>query len=275
MENLINVGLYGDGSRDARRRAEYIYCDVANECSAYKEGKCFCVTTLFGKRCGVGTVREIDGGTKRSKAFRTVTAEAKNNPLYAKLKYPNNDVYLTKIGDKAFITLPYVQIGEEKSVIKMNAPGFINKPILVEDSVLTPENLIKIFQFRPQSMFGGRITDYQEKVIPFFAKQLKKLYPEKYNEFMRKYPDYQIPEPNYVGKYAKLNTVNKEMSYFDHYGNEFQFDGDFIYCEHYKCNDPFGGTGNAKETEIRIKVADDMRVKITDNAQVLETTVFV
>lgn len=41
MSELINVGLYGVGSRDSRLRAEYIYCDQAKECSAYKEGKCF------------------------------------------------------------------------------------------------------------------------------------------------------------------------------------------------------------------------------------------
>lgn len=41
QEKLINVDLYGDGSRDSRLRAEYIYCDHADVCSVYKEGKCF------------------------------------------------------------------------------------------------------------------------------------------------------------------------------------------------------------------------------------------
>ena len=63
MEKLINVGLYGDGSRKARLRAEYIYCDHAEECSAYKEGRCFRVTTLFGLRCEFGRINHVDGGT--------------------------------------------------------------------------------------------------------------------------------------------------------------------------------------------------------------------
>lgn len=33
-EEAINVNLYGSGSRDCRLRAEYIFCDRANECSA-------------------------------------------------------------------------------------------------------------------------------------------------------------------------------------------------------------------------------------------------
>ena len=54
QEKLINVDLYGDGSRDSRLRAEYIYCDHADVCSVYKEGKCFRKTTLFGVRCEFG-----------------------------------------------------------------------------------------------------------------------------------------------------------------------------------------------------------------------------
>ena len=49
-DNCICAHLYGDGSRDCRLRAEYIRCNRAEECSAYKNGKCFCVTTLFGVR---------------------------------------------------------------------------------------------------------------------------------------------------------------------------------------------------------------------------------
>ena len=57
----INVGLYGDGSRGARLRAEYIACDRAEECSLYKSGKCFNVTTLsvyavLSVPCGLWTV---------------------------------------------------------------------------------------------------------------------------------------------------------------------------------------------------------------------------
>ena len=59
MDEAISVMLYGDGSRQARLRAEYIYCDHAKECSAYKEGQCFRVTTLFGIQIGRASCREI------------------------------------------------------------------------------------------------------------------------------------------------------------------------------------------------------------------------
>lgn len=66
QEKLINVDLYGDGSSNSRLRAEYIYCDHADACSVYKEGKCFRKTTLFGVRCEFGRIAYVDGGTKKT-----------------------------------------------------------------------------------------------------------------------------------------------------------------------------------------------------------------
>ena len=94
----INVRLYGDGSRKARLRAEYIYCDRADECSLYKIGKCFNVTTLFGTRCPIGERNCVDGGTTQSKKFRDIWEQAKFDPCYAKLNYPSNE-HIGRIGD--------------------------------------------------------------------------------------------------------------------------------------------------------------------------------
>ena len=77
QEKLINVDLYGDGSRNSRLRAEYIYCDHADVCSVYKEGKCFRKTTLFGVRCEFGRITYVDGGTKKTKMYGRVYSEAK------------------------------------------------------------------------------------------------------------------------------------------------------------------------------------------------------
>ena len=79
QEKLINVDLYGDGSRNSRLRAEYIYCDHTDVCSAYKEGKCFRKTTLFGVRCEFGRTACVDGGTKKTKMYGRVYNEAKGS----------------------------------------------------------------------------------------------------------------------------------------------------------------------------------------------------
>lgn len=105
QEKLINVDLYGDGSRNSRLRAEYIYCDHADVCSVYKEGKCFRKTTLFGVRCEFGRITYVDGGTKKTKMYGRVYSEAKDSERYHKLSYPNN-TYIAKIGDGAFLARP-------------------------------------------------------------------------------------------------------------------------------------------------------------------------
>lgn len=109
QEKLINIDLYGDGSRNSRLRAEYIYCDHADVCSVYKEGKCFRKTTLFGVRCEFGRIAYVDGGTKKTKMYGRVYSEAKDSERYHKLSYPNN-TYIAKIGDGAFLAPPYVRI---------------------------------------------------------------------------------------------------------------------------------------------------------------------
>jgi len=93
QEKLINVDLYGDGSRNSRLRAEYIYCDHADVCSVYKEGKCFRKTTLFGVRCEFGHIACVDGGTKKTKMYGRVYSEAKDSERYHKLSYPQQHLH--------------------------------------------------------------------------------------------------------------------------------------------------------------------------------------
>ena len=269
MSELINIGLYGDGSRNARRRAEYIYCDSAQECSAYKEGKCFRVTTLFGCRCELGTVMCVDGGTKQSKRFRTLTAEVKAHEKYAQLSYPSN-VLVTRIGEKALLTIPHIRIKEQDGKLWPEHPGFCSNSYLVESNMLTPENIKKLCDFHPRALMGGVITDYQEKTVPMFLYQMKQIFPDKYAQFVDEYPDYKIKAPDWKGRYAKLATCNREKTYFSG-RNEFRFEGDWLVCDNY---DDIFTPFTKKPVEMQVKVTDDMKVKITDNEQVLPDTVF-
>lgn len=76
----------------------------------------------------------------------------------------------------------------------------------------------------------------------------------------------------YRGKYAKLSTCNRELTYRDAHGNSFRFDGDELVCDKYRIGGfmPFSSSGYA---QMRIPVTDDMQVKITDSNQVTDQTV--
>lgn len=273
-ENLINVGLYGDGSRNSRLRAEYIYCEHANECSAYKLGKCFCVTTLLGRTCKLGTVEEVDGGTKRSKAYGRVWSAAKNSGCYAKLSYPTYE-YITTIGEQVFLTIPHISIKEENGKILVENPGFLSRGFLTEKERMNPELLHQICSFVPRAMMGGEIKDYQETVVPMVLHQLSARIPKEYKAFIEKYPRYKDIQPNWIGRWAKLITCNRDETYKDCHGNVFHFENDFLVCKDYRCSlAPFSAS-SASTTEMRIKVTDDMQAKIERNSQVLPDTVFI
>lgn len=269
-DNYICAHLYGDGSRDCRLRAEYIRCNRAEECSAYRNGKCFCVTTLFGVRCPNGEITIVDGGTKRSKAFLRVQKEARANPNYGKLQYPSTNL-ITRIGEDAFLTVSYTWLEEFGGKIRCDDPHFSTNKLYISADKLTPENIKRICDFIPRAIMGGVIRDYQDKTVPMFLHQLQALFPEKYAGFQEAYPDYKIKAPDWRGRRAKLSSCNRNVEYVDCHKNTFYFDGDYIVCDCYESSFlPF----RAKRAEIRVKLSDEMEVEIADNLQVTDETVF-
>lgn len=271
MENKkkIHVGLYGDGSRNARLREEIIYCDHADECSLYKEGKCLKITSPFASYCPLGSLRMVDGGTKRSKAFQRVGAEARSDEYYGKLKRAYN-TYFAVAGDWVIVggmslRLEFSYNNEGRPVFTVGNPGFMSGMyVVIPKSEFTVDVVKKIYDARPQALMGGEIKTFREQHLPFFFLQMKKVWPEKYAEFVDAVPDVKNLVPNYVGKWARVSTLNRD-SIID----GFKFDGDYLVGEYNKFL-PF----NAKSAQLKIPITDDLKVKITSNDWVTEDTVF-
>ena len=269
---LINVALYGEGKRNNRLRAEYICCDHAQECSAYHEGKCLNVTIPFNRRCELGKVEKVDGGTKQSKRYDTVTDAARHSPEYRKLRYPSY-WHVIRIGDMAYLNLPCVDLKLDGIRLDASTAIFTNQHLLVDRPMLTPDNLDNVLGYKPRNMCGDIITGYADEIVPNFLRQFKRLFPVEYDRFVKEYPKYAELSPTFIGRYAKLATCNPDCVYKDSSGNKFTMeDGKRMVCKEYKSALlPFV----ASKAEVIITLTDDMTVKITDNAQVLDDTVFV
>ena len=267
----INVSLYGNGSRESRRRAEYLYCEHAEECSAYKKGQCFGKTYFLSPRCKFANIQRVDGGTKRSKGYYTISSRAEAHPNYSKLNYPDNS-YIAKIDSGILLFLPYISIKIDGEKIICENPGFGKDCVFIENEKITVENIVKICNFRPRSMFGNNeIKDYRDKVVPMLLRELKQLMPEFYNSLIKENNELANLIPDYRGKRAKLSTINRAYGIQDGHGCKFEFDGDYIICKNYKrAFLPFG----ANMAEMRIKITDDMIVEITNNEQVTDETEF-
>lgn len=268
MNNLINVQLFGDYMLGRKLIAEYLYCGNAHECSAYADGRCFMVKTWLREKCKYGSIKIIEGGGDNQK----VMMDAVESPCYGKLKYPI-DTYISKIGGDAYFTLKYVSMRIEPTgrlVCNENSP--FTTATLASEDMLTPECIMQICSAHPGGIDGELVTMYQSKIVPHFLLQLSKLFPDKYNGFMEAYPEFKDRKPDWRGHIAKLSTCNRSMSYKDYSGNVFRFDGEYLVCD--DCNNviaPF----RCKRTEMRVRLTDDMTVKITDAAQVTESTEFI
>lgn len=272
--NLIHVQLFGSGSRDSRLRAEYVYCDCAEQCSAFKDGKCYRTGSgLFSPRCKCGKTVSVDGGEKRSKKYGEVYTAAKNDDKYQKLNYPSNSSII-RIGDKAQIVLPNIDITIDNGKLVVKDLVFITpQSVLIDKELLTPDNLARICSFLPSTMFGdGVYYGYRDKIIPHFLFQLSKLFPKEYDSFVQSYTEYADLAPDFRKMRAKLNTLDRSYPVVDDRGNVFNFEGEYLVCENYKnALLPF----ESYETYIKIKITDKMTARITDNRQVTSDTVLV
>lgn len=272
MREAICVHLYGDGSRNNRLRAEYIYCDRANECSAYKQGRCLCVTYPFSSRCPVGNVESVDGGTKRSKMFTRVKDCAKSAPYYGAFRYSSN-LKIVRIGDDAVLSLSYVSLKIENGDLKVDGPWESGSKILfIPMEILTADNILKVCECKPMALMGGEIESYQKDEVPMFLRQLRKLFPEIYTELIVKSPVQENKMPHFVGKRAKLLTLKPNCKYKTRYGSFF-FDGKYAYFDNYDTDfKPFLKCGNMS---AKVEITNDTVVTVSDNEQVLEMTEFV
>ena len=264
MKKKIHVGLYGDGSRNARLREEIVYCDYADECSLYREGKCLKITSPFVSYCPLGKLEMVDGGTKRSKLFQRIREAAKTDECYGKLKRAYN-TYFAVAGEWVIVGGMMVHL-EYSDVFMVKDPGFAGgNYVAIPKFDFTIDIIKKIYNARPVALMGGVIREFQEKQLPFFFLQMRKAWPEKYEEFAEAVPEVRNLNPNYVGKWARLSTINRDLPV-----DGFVFDGDFLVGEYNSVFLPFG----AKSAIIRIPITDELKVKITNNDQVTEETIF-
>lgn len=276
MNNLININLYGDGSRNAKLRAEAIYCDRCEECSLYKRGLCCKLTAFLLPTCPIGTKNAYGHCTKQAKAYDKLYKETQAKPEYHKLKYPL-DMCLETVGEDILLNLNFTCTSYKDNVFKIENPTFCNNIICMPKEVLTNDVLKNICEFIPRTMFDrAEIKDYQNKVVPNFINDLRTKLPDIYKRFISEYPQFDIT-PNYVGKRAKLSTVNTTLTYhLKNYG-----DFHFEIPDYYKLYVVFDNYNSAflpfkaKNTKLQFEVTDDMTIEITDNNQVTEWTIFV
>lgn len=281
----INVGLYGGkgifGGRETPLEADEIYCDRFEQCTFYKEGKCLRCRSFLAPTCKFGRNNIIKGYTSRAMKYYDFKRKYESDEVYHKLSYPKKLVAV--MGDTLYMNLKFTLVRKRKETDEkwrrdvdgyiISEVGFCSGDVFIPLNDVTNDLLYAIFSYKPHAMMGGIIEDYQKKVVPEVLQDLKKAAPDIYNNFISKYPEYDIA-PNYIGKKAYVNSL-KPNTKFKYKGCEWLYDGEYVSTENFDIglSSPWWGDG-VKRSDIRMKVTDKMLFEINDNSIVDENTRF-
>lgn len=178
------------------------------------------------------------------------------------------------------IVLPYahLSIKYDEGNFKVSDEAIQSKTAHVPIESFTNELILSICKNKPQAMFGGTIKSYQKEVAPRFLIHLKEVLPDIYSRFIKEYDEYN-KEIDHRGRMALLNTINpstvKDISKnYPNLNSEWYWDGEYL---NYKS----GHVSNIsvikdyEVAEFKVVPSDKSKIKITDNDQVNENTIFI
>lgn len=235
-------------------------------CPLRDRGEC-ATLGVFGGFCPYGTHRDEDGPTRRSSKFGLWIKERRE--MYPGVGW---DVGLTTnklafVGDYVFV--PYAHADMCKA-IKFRG-SFISR----QDWTLA--NVLTLIDHRPQSLFGGEITDYRAKSVPLFIQHIRELDPEMWRQLIAERPSLDVA-PNYVGRKALVKTLAFPITippYDARYPVEWIWNGKTLRTT---SMDAYSGTwGHVKAESIAAEIvpSDKAHVVVKDNAWVTSDTVFI
>lgn len=277
----INVALYGGkglfGGKEEPLRSETIYCDHADACSVYKEGKCLnCANQCaFTASCPVGRVEHAKGYTRRAKKYWEFKEKATKDEMYSKLSYPNECDFAVLGDGSLFFNLRYVKVWKpsaeyikdyrctvDENGYSVGEKGFNSGFVVLSREDATFNLLNRILSYRPQAMFGGQIMEYQEKYVPNILNAMRKLAPELYNGLLEAYPDLSGKKANYIGRYAYTLTIRDGVELRDKQGNKGIKRGNKIYAEDFRNSFlPFG----CRSAVCEFTIDENSVVEVLDN----------
>ena len=209
------------------------------------------------------TIKRTQGRTKRARTHGDMKKKIENKYPELKDKLKSTDRKILDFGEYIFIDLPFIN-------------NYVN-PIVTEDkwyneqyikkTEFTVDFIKELIKYRPVALFDRKeITDFQEKALPNFLRELAIFDEDLYKEAV-KGTAFEEKEISYTGIKAKLNTLKpgKVKYRLDISEEEFYWDGKLL-TRKQRTKD---------NSEVIIRPDKEVIVKIFDNNTVTKNTEFI
>jgi len=264
------------GAKSEKAECHIIDCSRHEDCGLYKRGECSWRSPLGWSRCPYGNYSEETGFTTRARKYHDWICEREKKYQGVGTLSGHTNM-MAEIGDYVF--LPYAHMNMNEDVPFAAKGGAFRKgSAFFPKEHFTIENIIKICDFRPQSLnlFGcgdPEIKSYQAEEIPKFLIHLSEQIPELFDDLCAAYPRAKkiVDNINYVDRKAVLATLVPNVGTFkDIHGGEWTWDG--TYLTSVNSHASFLIIGRKEYSELRIKPTADAVIKITYNEQVDKNT---
>lgn len=262
MEKLIHKNIYkGQIKKTDKAELHLCYCS-ADKCEALDSG--CCIHLGMFRSCIYGRKTKQEGYTRRSKKF-SEWIEKKTNEYVDTPSLKDCNTRIVECGG-------YIYFGHAHISWKLN-----NKPYshtredrFMPKEEFTVERLKDMIYMKPQALFGGEITEYQNKSVPTLLLDIKDKYPTMFKELVDKYPEIssKVPMTN-VGRKARINTLKAGTEFKDG-KNIFRWNG--LYIESVKFNIIFAPFKNLRSCEFY--AGKDDYIVVESDEQVDENTIY-
>lgn len=249
-----------------------ISCECPEKCELYSKGNCI---ISGGYYCPYGDKRRVVGFSRMASKFYSWINDfekAHKDVYRAELKKPEKLEYFI---DLVYITISHLCLNEEIQFVAGGGIFSNDKPIIKREHFNADFIKKQILNFKPRSLMGGTIYDYQDKEVPKFLLWLKQLDNALYEEVKEMCPNLPIFKfMTNVGRKAVLQTLNPNIGTFkDIHGGIWTWDGEYL------CSNNTHASFTLIETreiqECRLKPKDNVVVKVCDDAQVNDNTEFI
>lgn len=277
MEKEIKAWVWNPANSLFKRKksekavGHIISCRCPEKCALYAKGNC----VAFDNHCPYGNRSRVVGFSRMALKFNAWInnfKEIHKEAYAANITQPKKLEYFM---DMVYVPISYLCLNKDIEFIGGKGVFSTAKPILNRDNFNAKLISEQIVNFKPRAIFGGTITDYQEKEVPKFLTWLKQLDPELFEEVKSMNPNHPaFGGMSNVGRRAILQTLNPNIGTFvDIHGGVWTWDGEYLYSKN--SHFAFALIGYGETEECRLKPNKNVIVKVSDDAQVNSNTEFI